>query len=99
MIPGDLSQAQSHGQYDVLTSHTTSLQATPGKLVFGRDMLLPLSFQVDWPRFQQRKQDLIIQNNTRENNTCKSHTYTVGDQVHQKTKIFLLDPDLVYIWT
>jgi transposase InsO family protein len=62
------------------TYHTT-LQATPGQLVFGRDMLLPLSFKVDWARLQERKQDLIIQNNTRENHTRKSHTYTIGDQV------------------
>jgi hypothetical protein len=44
-------------------------------------MLLPLSFKVDWARLQERKQNLIIQNNTRENHTRKSHTYTIGDQV------------------
>jgi hypothetical protein len=82
MIPGDLFYAQSHGPYEVLT---TQPYKQPGQLVFCCDMLLPLLFQVDWVRLQQCKQDLIIQNNTRENNTRKRHTNTVGNQVlHDK---------------
>jgi hypothetical protein len=64
--------------------HTT-LEGTPGQLVFGNDMVLlpvvPLSFRMDWARFRQRKHDLIQQNNNRENNTRKCHTYTIWDMV------------------
>jgi hypothetical protein len=44
-------------------------------------MLLPLSFKVDWARLRQRKHDLIIQNNIRENKNRTRHTYKIGDQV------------------
>ena len=62
------------------TYHTT-LEATPGQLVFGRDMLLPLSFKADWARLHQRKQDIINQNNLRENKNRQSHDYQIGDKV------------------
>jgi transposase InsO family protein len=62
------------------TYHTT-LEATPGQLVFGRDMLLPLKFKADWARLRQRKQDIIDQNNIRENSNRKIHDYQIGDKV------------------
>ena len=40
------------------TVHTT-LDATPGQLVFGQDMLLPIQIKTDWARIRQRKQDII----------------------------------------
>jgi transposase InsO family protein len=46
--------------------HTT-LDATPGKLVFGRDMLLPIQIKTDWARIRQCKQDMINVNNRKEN--------------------------------
>jgi len=47
------------------TVHTT-LDATPGQLVFGRDMLLPIQLKTDWARIRQRKQDIIDANNKKE---------------------------------
>ena len=37
-------------------THHTTLQATPGQLVFGRDMLLNLKFVADWEAIKLRKQ-------------------------------------------
>ena len=34
--------------WDICSTHHTTLQATPGQLVFGRDMLLNLKFVADW---------------------------------------------------
>ena len=62
------------------TYHTT-LEAMPGQLVFGRDMLLPLKFKADWARLRQCKQDIIDQNNIRENSNCEVHDYQIGDKV------------------
>jgi hypothetical protein len=62
------------------TVHTT-LNATPTQLVFGRDAFLPVSFQADWTYIADRKQRLIVQNNTRENKKRKEHTYVVNDTV------------------
>ena len=62
------------------TVHTT-LRATPTQLVFGRDAVLNINFHADWEYIRQRKQKLIIQNNSRENEKRKPHDYVVGDQV------------------
>jgi len=69
------------------TVHTT-LQASPMQLVFGRDAFLPVSFQANWNYIADRKQRLIVQNNTRENNKRKLHVYHIGDQV-----LILVDPN------
>ena len=60
--------------------HTTT-RATPTQLVFGRDALLNVSFLADWQCIKERKQNLILQNDKRENKTRKDHTYKVGDKV------------------
>jgi hypothetical protein len=38
---------------------TSTLQGTPGQLVFGRDMLLNIPFKADWAAIRKQKQDLI----------------------------------------
>ena len=38
------------------STHHTTLQATPGQLVFGRDMLLNLMFVADWEAIKLRRQ-------------------------------------------
>jgi hypothetical protein len=40
------------------TYHTT-LNATPGQLVFGRDMILNIQHQADWSAIKAHKQDMI----------------------------------------
>jgi len=60
--------------------HTTA-RAMPTQLVFGRDAMLNASFQADWQFIKERKQRLIIQNNTRENAKRKPHVHNVGDVV------------------
>jgi hypothetical protein len=62
------------------TVHTT-LDATPGQLVFGRDMLLPIQLKTDWARIRQRKQDIINVNNRKENLIRIEHEYRVGKKV------------------
>jgi hypothetical protein len=62
------------------TVHTT-LNATPGQLVFGQDMLLPIQFKADWARIRQRKQDIINVNNRKENSKRIKHEYRVGEEV------------------
>ena len=72
------------------TYHTT-LQASPGQLVFGRDMILNIQHQADWTAIKKRKQLLIHKNNQIENSKRIPHTYCVGDLVmlenHRATKM------------
>ena len=62
------------------TYHTT-LQKSPGQLVFGRDMIFNIKHQANWEYIQNRKQDIINQNNQRENARRIPHQYNVGDKV------------------
>jgi transposase InsO family protein len=63
------------------STYHTVLNATPGQLVFGRDMLLPIKYKVDWAQLVQRKRDQVEKDNKRENNTRLRHQYKVGDKV------------------
>jgi hypothetical protein len=47
--------------------HTTTLQATPMQLVFGRDAVLNIKFQANWKYIKERKEKLILKNNERKN--------------------------------
>jgi hypothetical protein len=62
------------------TFHTT-LGATPGQLVYGRDMLFDLSFKANWKNIKERKMARIEDSNQRKNAKQISHTYRVGDLV------------------
>jgi len=65
----------------VRSTHHTILDATPGQLVFGRDMVLPIQFQADWARIKLRKQETIDKSNAQENAKRIEHDYQVGDKV------------------
>ena len=62
------------------TWHST-LQATPGQLVFGRDTVFAQSFAANWNLIRQRRQRMINYNNRRENSKRIGHTYRRGDKV------------------
>ena len=67
----------------IRSTHHTTLQATPGQLVFGRDMLLNnLKFVADWEAIKLRKQrDVDKNNSSRENSLRIQHDYQVGNKV------------------
>jgi hypothetical protein len=52
--------------------------------VFGRDVLLNVSFQANWDYIKERKQHRILQNNKKENAKHIPDTYNIGDQVMVK---------------
>ncbi|MGH7974316.1 MAG: integrase catalytic domain-containing protein, partial [bacterium] len=62
------------------TYHTT-LDATPGQLVFGREMIFNLAHNANWERIRLRKQALIDRSNARENSRRIPHRYFIGDKV------------------
>jgi hypothetical protein len=45
-IPAD--HFLSSAAYAIRSTFHTTLKATPGQLVFGRDMVLPINFIADW---------------------------------------------------
>jgi hypothetical protein len=62
------------------TYHTT-LKASPGQLVFGRDMILNIKHIANWKAIQDRKQQMIIKNNKHENSKRIFYEYKIGDEV------------------
>jgi hypothetical protein len=62
------------------TFHTT-LKATPGQLVFGKDMVLPIKFIADWGAIEQHRQKEMGRDNRRQNASRIIHDYKVGDKV------------------
>jgi hypothetical protein len=67
--------------YAIRSTFHTTLKATPGQLVFGRDMVLPITFVADWGAIEQQRQKEMGRNNRRENASRISHDYKVGDKV------------------
>ena len=62
------------------TYHTT-LEATPGQLVFGRDMILNVQHIADWHYINSQKNKKIKENNKRENAKRLFHKYKAGDKI------------------
>jgi hypothetical protein len=71
----------SSAVYAIRSTFHTTLKATPGQLVFGRDMVLPIKFTANWGAIEQQLQKEMGSNNRRENASRISHDYKVGDKV------------------
>jgi hypothetical protein len=72
--------------YAIRSTFHTTLKATPGKLVFGRDTVLPIKFMADWGAIEQQRQKGMGLNNRRENASRISHDYKVGDKLLLKNQ-------------
>jgi transposase InsO family protein len=70
--------------YAIRSTYHTTLEASPAQLVFGRDMMLPVTINADWTRIQQQRQKAMIRNNERENKSRIDHTY-------ERNSLVLLD--------
>jgi len=67
--------------YAVRSTYHTTLKATPGQLVFNRDMVFNIKHIANWKAISDRKQKVINYNNARENAKRLKYTYTVGEKV------------------
>lgn len=65
----------------IRASYHHTLQATPGQLVFGRDMLLNVEYIANWHEMTSRKQKDIEKSNSRENQKRIDFDYKVGQKV------------------
>jgi hypothetical protein len=45
--------------FGIWITYNTTLQASPGQLVFGREMIHNLRFQANWDRIRNNKQKLL----------------------------------------
>jgi hypothetical protein len=72
--------------FAVQFSFHTTLQNTPGQLVFGCDMILNVKHEANWEYICARKQIIRIKNNKAENAKRIPHTYYIGDKVLLKKR-------------
>ncbi len=63
----------------ICSTYHTTLQSTPGQLVFGHDMIWDIAHVADWQYIKQCKQTLINKNNERENHKRIDYDYTVSE--------------------
>jgi hypothetical protein len=63
------------------SSFHTTLQNTPGQLVFGHAMILNVKHEANWEYIHARKQNITIKNNKAENAKRIPHTYNIGNKV------------------
>ena len=75
----------SAAAFAVRSTYHTTLQATPGQLVFGRDMIFNIEHVANWQSIKDRKQTMINRNNAKENKKRIKHTYATGDKVLMKS--------------
>ena len=79
--PNEPFEDLSAAAYAIRSAHHITLGYSPAQLVFGRDMFMPVNFEVDWEKIKLNKQRRIKKNNTRENRKRIAHKYHSGDLV------------------
>ena len=52
--------------YAIRSTFLTAQGATPAQMVFGRDMVLPVDFSIDWDEITRRKQKRVNESCGRE---------------------------------
>ena len=67
--------------FAMCSAYHTTLRATPGQLIFGRDMILNMHYIADWTVIKACKQQLICKNNIIKNSRHIPYQYKVGDMV------------------
>ena len=72
--------------FDVLSTYHTTKGKSPVQLVFGRDMILPITFVSYWRYIRQCKQTKIDNDVIHKNANRIYHYYRVGDKVITQTK-------------
>ena len=80
VTPEDVEDFIVNAAWAIRSTYHTVLQATPGAAVFGRDMLFDIPYLADWNAIGRRRQQLVDQNNERENSTRVDFDYTVGQK-------------------
>ena len=74
----------SNAAYAIRSSFHATHGHSPGELVLGRNMFLPVSTPVDWEEIKKRKQKAIAKSNQRENAKRIGYQYKKGDWVTAK---------------
>jgi hypothetical protein len=67
VTPDDVDVFLDNAAWAIRSTYHTVLKASPGAVIFGRDMLFDIPFVADWRKIGERKQSLTDCGNQREN--------------------------------
>jgi len=67
--------------FAIRSTYHTTLKASPGQLVFGRDMMFNIKHVANWHAIKLQKQKMIQKNNQKENKARYPYQYRVGEKV------------------
>ena len=67
--------------YAIRSTYHTTIVASLGQLVFGRDMLFNMPFTADWTKIEKNKQKVTNKSNITENDKRVDYEYEVYDEV------------------
>ena len=65
----------------IRASYHSTLEATPGQLIYQRDMILNMSYVANWHEITNKKQIDSDKSNLRENNRRIDYDYQIGQKV------------------
>jgi hypothetical protein len=65
----------------VRATYHTALMASLGQVIFGRDMMFPTRYVVNWKLIHDKKTQKMQEDNRQENASRLAHDYKVGDVV------------------
>ena len=77
----------SAAAFVVISMYHTTKGKSPGQIVFGQDMILPINHVADWRYIRQSKQAQIDKDVICENTTIIDHDYVLGDKVITLNKL------------
>ena len=77
----DWKKALHYAAFAVRASYHSILNASPGQLIFGQDMITRKIYEANWSYMSQRRFDAILADSDQENDKRISHFYNVGDTV------------------
>ena len=77
----DWTKVIHYAVFAIRASYHSILNASPGQLLFGQDMISRQLHNVNWSYLSKRKFNAILTDNTRENTHRLEHFYNPGDQV------------------
>ena len=68
--------------YGLRATYHSSLHASPGQIVFGRDMIINATYLANWKFQQLQRHKQMTLNNKKENRSRTPHSYHIGDLVY-----------------
>jgi hypothetical protein len=68
--------------YGLRSTYHSSITATPGQIVFGRDMVIYSIFLANWKNIAEKHLTQIRNLNTAKNKSHFHHYYSIGDLVY-----------------